>query len=115
VDRSLDILRLFAGGGLSLSVVPADSIPSGTGDPLCEVFWEAGGDMRYDVERAASGRGGNSGGGDGVPAMEVRGEEGALERGEDGRMSASEPLQTAMMKVDRAMSVWAGAEGGRGA
>lgn len=43
-----DILLRFAGGGPSLS---DDMPPSGTGEPLCEVCWLAGGDG-YGTELA---------------------------------------------------------------
>lgn len=44
VLRSFDTLLRLAGGGPSLSVLLLESIPSGAGDPDCDVCCDAGGD-----------------------------------------------------------------------
>ena len=88
VVRSFEILRRLAGGGPSLSVLLVESIPSGAGDPDCEVCWDAGGEG-YGLEagrtRAGFGRR-ISGGGEGELAGELSGEEGAEESGLLGRL-----------------------------
>lgn len=43
VVRSLEILRRLAGGCPSLSVLVVESMPSGAGEPFCEVCCDAGG------------------------------------------------------------------------
>ena len=79
--RSFDVLLLFVGGGPSLSEFVLESMPSGAGEPLCEVDCEEGGDGRW--MRKCERGGGISGGGEGELAGELNGEERTLEGGEE--------------------------------
>lgn len=94
-----DILRRLAGGGPSLSDAAADadldSMPSGTGEPLCEVCCEAGGEgygpeLRRDEKRI-------SGGGLGDELNSVRGDDGTLLSGEESALSSADEASMASM------------------
>lgn len=89
----MDILLRFAGGGPSLSELVLEAMPSGAGEPVCEVCCEAGGDG-YGCDRAVSS--GMSGGGEGERLARLdSGEEGTLESGDDKSEPESSMVQVA--------------------
>lgn len=109
VLRSFDILLRFVGGGPSLSDIVLESVPSGAGEPLCEVDCEEGGDGR--CMRKCERGGGMSGGGEGELAGELNGEDMTLDGGEERGLDerdCSDSVSTAMM------CAWRGAAEGAG-
>lgn len=110
--RSLDILLRFLGGGPSVfpvvvaEVVVVESMPSGDGEPLCEVCCDAGGEGYaarardgYNMVRTSSG----GGEGDRL-GSELSGEEGG--EGDDRRLEGGDerslPESVDSMAIDSA-------------
>lgn len=108
---SREILRRL-GDGPSLSELVAESIPSGVGEPLCEVCCDAGGEG-YGGARCS--RGGKPIGGSGELGGELRGEEGTLESGDEGALDSSSVWSAMLGRCDagRSRAARNGRRGGR--
>jgi hypothetical protein len=92
-----------------LSVFVLESMPSGVGEPVCEVDCDEGGDGR--LKRNWERGGGISGGGEGELAGELKGEESTLEGGEESGLESPESVSAAMLGVWRETAGERAAEG----
>ena len=79
-----------------MSVFVPESMPSGVGEPLCEVDCDEGGEGRWVRNCARSGM--ISGGGEGVLPGELNGEEVALDGSEESGLESPESVSVAMSR-----------------